>query len=174
MNNSHHERQQGGNVKKNLKLVRMFSGTLIAAILFAGIGCDNSTDPDPVDNNTFIGVWEMTTIVMHDTPIGEMTIPAAQFLGMSGTGAAKSVLAFEQNGTASVFTTYTDSSQDTISGTWSLDGNTLAVAGAGIDDTVQYNVDGSTLILTRVMAINFTPESPKEDIVVDMKYARIE
>lgn len=150
------------------------TGTLIAIMLLVAVACDNGTDPDPVDTNTFIGVWEMTTIVMYDTPIGEMTIPAAQFLGMSGTGAAKSVLEFEEGGTVSVYTTYTDSSQDTISGSWSTAGDDLAVSGAGIDDTVQYNVDGSTLILTRVMAINFTPESPKQDIVVDMKYARIE
>lgn len=161
-------------MRKHWKPADIFAGAFMALMLFAAAACDNGTDPDPVDNDTFIGVWEMTTIVMYDTPIGEMTIPAAQFLGMSGTGAAKSVLEFRDNGTASVYTTYTDSSQDTISGTWSMSGSDLAVSGAGIDDTVQYKVDGSTLVLTRVMAINFTPESPKQDIVVDMKYARIE
>lgn len=158
----------------NLKRLQIFSGTLVAMILFAATACDNGTDPAPADTSTFIGVWEMTTIIMYDTPVGEMTIPAAQFLGMSGTGAAKSVLEFRQDGTASVVTTYTDTSQDTLAGTWSADGNNLAVSGAGIDDTVQVKVEGNTLTLTRTMAINFTPDGPKEDIVVDMKYTRIE
>jgi hypothetical protein len=161
-------------MNRSLQRIPIVTGTLFAIMLLVAVACDNGTDPDPVTpSETFIGTWEMTNIVMYDTPIGEMTIPAAQFLGMSGTGAAKSVLQFEQNGTVAVFTTYTDSSQDTISGTWSVDGNDLAVSGAGIDDTVQYKVDASILTLTRVMAINFTPESPKEDIVLDMNYTRI-
>ncbi|PLX31608.1 MAG: hypothetical protein C0600_05165 [Ignavibacteria bacterium] len=160
-------------MKEQQKLMRVLSGTLIAAILLIGAGCDNGTDPDPVVPDTHIGVWEMTTIVLYDTPIGTMTIPAAQFLGMSGTGAAKSILEFKDDGTASVITTYDDSSQDTISGTWTEDGNNLIVSGAGIDDTVQFTVDATTLTITRTMAINFTPEGPKEDIVVDMVYTRI-
>ena len=157
----------------NLKRVHIFSGALIAIMLFVATACDNATDPAPVVPDTIVGAWEMTTIVMYDTPIGEMTIPAAQFLGMSGTGAAKSVLEFKTGGAAAVFTTYSDSSQDTISGTWSATGNNLTVTGAGIDDTVQFKVDATLLTLTRIMAINFTPTDPKQDIVVDMKYTRI-
>ncbi|MBE0643002.1 MAG: lipocalin family protein [Bacteroidetes bacterium] len=161
-------------MKNILKPVHVLSATIIAIIFISVTGCDNSTDPAPASPDTFVGAWEMTTIIMHDTPIGEMTIPAAQFLGMSGTGAAKSVLRFKDDGSASVITTYTDSSQDTISGTWSEDGNNLTVTGAGIDDTVQFKVEGNSLTLTRVMAINFVPDGPKQDIVVDMKYTRIE
>lgn len=156
------------------KLMRIIAVALVAVVLIAGAGCDNGTDPEPVVPDTFIGIWEMTTIVMYETPIGTMTIPAAQFLAMSGTGAAKSILEFKEDGTASVVTTYDDSSQDTISGTWTEAGDSLTVSGAGIDDTVQFKVDATTLTLTRIMAINFTPESPKEDIVVDMVYTRIE
>lgn len=158
----------------NRKRVHIPFGALIAIILFAATGCDNGTDPAPAVPDTFIGVWEMTTIVMYDTPVGELTIPAAQFLESSGTGARKSVLEFREDGSASVVTTYADSSQDTISGTWSENGNSLIVTGAGIDDTVQYKVDGNALTLTRTMAINFTPTDPKVDIVVDLKYSRIE
>ncbi|MBN1446610.1 MAG: lipocalin family protein [Bacteroidetes bacterium] len=161
-------------MSKNLIRWQIFSGTLIAMILFAAAACDNGTDPAPAAPGSIVGVWEMTTIVMYDTPVGELTIPAAQFLQMSGTGAAKSVLEFREDGSASVVTTYADSSQDTIQGTWSADGNNLTVAGAGIDDIVQSKVDGNTLTLTRTMAINFVPDGPKEDIVVDMKYTRIE
>lgn len=156
------------------RLPHVFTGALVTALLFVVIGCDNGTDPAPPAADTFIGVWEMTTIVMYDTPVGELTIPAAQFLQSSGTGAVKSILEFKQDGTASVITTYDDSSQDTISGTWTEEGDSLTVAGAGIDDTVQYKVNGSALTLTRIMAINFTPESPKVDIVVDLKYTRIQ
>ena len=161
-------------MKKDLKAVHVLTGTLIAVFLFVSVSCDNGTDPAPVlPSNTIIGSWEMTTIIMHDTPVGELTIPAAQFLAMSATGAAKSVLNFQEGGEASVVTTYEDSSQDTISGTWSSEGVNLTVEGAGIDDTVTFEVDESTLTLTRTMAINFVPDGPKEDIVIDMIYNRI-
>ena len=135
--------------------------------------CDNATDPEQNAGGSIIGTWQMVTIKMYDTPVGELTIPASQFLEMSGTGATKSILQFNEDGTASVATTYEDSSQDTIAGTWTSEGDDLIVEGAGIDDTVSYLVDGNTMTLTRIMAINFTPEGPKEDIVVDMIYNRV-
>lgn len=156
------------------KLMRIAAGVLVAVTLLISAGCDNGTDPDPVVPATFIGVWQMTTIIMYETPIGTMTIPAAQFLAMSGTGAAKSILEFKEDGTASVLTTYDDNSQDTIAGTWTEQGDSLTVSGAGLDDTVQWKAEATKLTLTRVMAINFTPESPKQDIVVDMVYTRVE
>ncbi|MBR9975728.1 MAG: lipocalin family protein [Bacteroidetes bacterium] len=161
-------------MNKRLTLSRCISCVIVAVVLFSAVGCDNETDPVQPVNNTIIGSWDMTVIVMYDTPVGELTIPAAQFLAMGAEGAAKSTLQFRDDNTASVVTTYTDSHQDTISGTWSTNGNSLTVQGAGIDGTVQFTVDATTLVLTRTMPIAFTPGGPTQDIVLDMKYNRIQ
>lgn len=159
------------------KFKNVLVGIIIATMsifLFTGSSCDNGTDPKPKENGSIVGTWQMVTIKMHDTPIGEMTIPAAQFLGMSETGAKASVLQFTVDGSASVLTTYADDSQDSIPGTWTSEGDKLTVEGAGIDDTVTFKVDGDTMTITRVMAINFVPDTPKEDITIDFIYNRIE
>jgi hypothetical protein len=158
------------------KLTNILPGlisVIITVMLFTCSSCDNGTEPAPKQNGSIVGTWQMVSIKMYDTPIGDLTIPAAQFLEMSGTGATTSILQFIEDSSASVITTYEDSSQDTIAGTWTSDGNSLTVEGAGIDDTVLFNVEGDTMTLTRTMAINFTPDSPKEDIVIDMIYNRV-
>ena len=159
---------------KSTNIITGLISVMILIMLFSYSGCDNSTDPDQKEEGSIIGTWQMETIKMYDTPIGELTVSATQFLEMSGTGATNSILQFNEDSSASVITTYNDSSQDTISGTWTFVGDSLHVVGAGIDDTVGYGVDGNQMTLTRIMAINFTPNAPKEDIVIDMIYKRIE
>jgi len=161
-------------MKKSTNIITSLIGVIYLVILFTCSSCDNSTDPKPKEKGSIIGTWQMATIKMYDTPIGELTIPASQFLGMSGTGATESILQFNEDNSASVTTTYNDSTQDTIPGTWTLVGDSLNIVGAGMDDTVGYGVDGNVMTLTRIMAINFTPTSPKEDIVIDMIYNSIE
>ena len=161
-------------MRKLTNLLPGLIGVIVTVMLLAFSSCDNATDPEPKKEGSIIGTWQMVTIKMYDTPVGELTIPAAQFLEMSGTGATKSILQFNEDNTASVTTTYEDTSQDTIDGTWSADGNNLSVEGAGIDDTVTFEVDGDRMSLTRTMPINFTPEGPKEDIVVEMIYNRVQ
>ncbi len=161
-------------MRKAANLIPGLSIVIITGLLFICSSCDNATDPEPKKQGSIIGTWQMVTIKMYDTPIGELTIAASQFLEMSGTGATKSVLQFNEDGSASVATTYIDSSQDTIPGTWTSDGNNLMVEGAGIDDTVSYDVNGDEMTLSLTMAINFTPEAPKEDVEIDMIYNRIE
>ncbi len=161
-------------MRKLTNILPGLMGVIVTVMLFTFSSCDNATDPEPKQGGSIIGTWQMVTIKMYDTPVGELTIPATQFLEMSGTGATTSILQFNEDSTASVTTTYEDASQDTIDGTWTADGDDLTVEGAGIDDTVSFDVEGDTMTLTRIMAINFTPESPKEDIVVDMIYNRVQ
>lgn len=146
---------------------------LMTVMLFIFISCDKSTEPEPKPEGSIIGTWRMVTIILYDTPVGNLTIPAATFLELSETGATTSTLQFNEDGTAAVITTYEDAPQDTIDGTWSAEGDQMAVQGAGIDTTVTFKVDGDNMSLTRTMPINLTPEAPKEDIVVEMKYSRV-
>ena len=150
-----------------------FLAVLVNLMLITIISCDKSTEPEPKPEGTIIGSWQMVTIIMYDTPVGDLTIPAATFLELSETGATSSLLQFNEDGTAAVITTYQDAPQDTIDGTWSADGDQMSVQGAGIDTTVTFKVDGDTMSLTRTMPINLTPEAPKEDIVVKMVYSRV-
>ncbi len=160
-------------MRKSTNLLPGLISVIITVMLFTCSSCDNGTEPAPKQNGSIVGTWQMVTIKMYDTAVGDLTIPAAQFLLMSGTGATTSILQFNEDGSASVTTTYTDSSPDTIAGTWTSDGNSLTVEGAGIDDTVSFNVDGDTMTLTRTMAINLVPNGPKEDTIVDMIYNRV-
>ena len=159
-------------MKKSTNIITGFLGVIYLVMLFSYSSCDNSTDPDPdpKEKGSIIGTWQMVTIKMYDTQVGDLTVPASQFLGMSGTGATQSILQFNADSSASVTTTYSDSTQDTIPGTWTIIGDSLNVVGAGIDDTIGYGVEGNVMTLTRIMAINLLPTSPKEDIVLDMIY----
>ena len=91
---------------------------------------------------------------------------------MSGTGATSSTLQLNENGTASVKTTYADSDDDVIGGTWSQEGNKLIIGGAGIDDTVPYAVDGNTLTLTLTMPVDFDSDGVADETEIDMIYKR--
>lgn len=159
-------------MRKFTNILPALFGAIILVFLFTIISCDSGTESK--NEGTIIGAWQMVTIKMYDTPVGTLTIQAEQFLSMSGTGATTSILQFNEDGSAFVATTYTDSDPDTINGTWTSDGDSLTVVGAGIDDTVSFNVDGTTLTLTRIMAINLTPDAPKEDTTIDMIYSRVQ
>ncbi len=115
----------------------------------------------------------MVSVILKDTPIGDLTLPAAQFLAMSETGATTSTMQFNEDGTASLLTTYADSADDVVPGTWSKEGDKLTINGAGIDDTVTYKVDGNTLTLSMIMPIDFDSDGTPEDIKVDMVYNKI-
>ena len=165
------EQTRGDTMRKLTDNLPGLIGVLILVFVFICSSCENGTEPE--QTGSIVGTWQMVSIKMYDTPIGELTIPATQFLEMSGTGATTSILQFDEDGSASVITTYNDSSQDTIAGTWTADGENLIVEGAGIDDTVSFNVSGDTMTLTRTMEINFVPDEPKQDIVLDMIYNRV-
>lgn len=152
-------------------ILRGLITVIFAVLICTCTSCNNTTEPEKED--TIVGTWQMVTIMMYDTPAGTLTIPAAQFLAMSETGATTSVLQFNEDGSASVATTYSEANPDTIAGTWVADGDQLTVVGAGIDDTVTFKVDDDVLTLSRIMSINFVPNTPKQDVNIDMIYDRI-
>lgn len=150
--------------------------SLIAAltlILIVGIGCDKDNAVEPEKNKSIIGAWRMVSVTLKDTPIGDLALPAAQFLKMSETGATTSTLQFNEDGSASLTTTYADSADDVVAGTWTKEGDKLTISGAGIDNTVSYNVDGSTLTLTMMMPIDFDSDGTAEDTEIDMVYTKL-
>jgi hypothetical protein len=160
-------------MRKSTNVIKVIIGTILIAMLFTFSSCDNATDSDPQQEGSIIGTWLMVNIKLYATPVGDLSMEATQFLEMSGTGASISVLQFDEGGTASVTTTYTDTSQDTVGGSWTLNGDSLTVVGAGIDGTVGYEVNGDSMTLTRIMQINFVPDTPTEPIKTEMRYDRI-
>jgi hypothetical protein len=132
--------------------------------------CEGDNNTEPEVNESLVGSWALTSVVMRDTPIGTMTMAAGAFLGMSGTGAATSTLVFVADGTVTLITTYTDESEDTEPGTWSQEGDSLVVDGAGIDQTVSYELDDTSLTLTRIFQIDFDGDGTSEDTPTDMIY----
>jgi len=145
----------------------------LTLILVVGNGCDKDNGAEPVKNQSLIGAWRMVSVTLKDTPIGNLKVPAAQFLELSGTGATTSTLRFNEDGSASVTTTYADSADAVVAGTWTKEGRQLTIGGAGIDDTVGCAVDGNTLTLTRRMPIDFNFDGTAEDMEVDMVYNRL-
>ena len=145
----------------------------IAMSLFVGSGCDEDNGVEPKENKSIVGSWRLSSVKMKGTPVGELTLPAAQFLEMSETGATTSTLRFSEDGSASLITTYADSADDVVAGSWTKNGDKLTIDGAGIDDTVTYNVDGNTLTLTMMMPIDFYSDGTPEDTELDMIYTRL-
>jgi len=139
--------------------------------LFTGSSCDKGTEPKK--GGSIIGTWRMANVLMKDTPVGDLSMTAEAFLEASGTGATSSVLQINEDGTASVTTTYEDGSEEVVPGTWTRDGNQLTIDGAGIDDTVTYEVDSTTLTLTMIMPIDFDNDGTTEDTEIDMIYSRV-
>jgi hypothetical protein len=145
----------------------------LALILVAGNGCDKDNGAEPEKNQSIIGSWRMVSITIKDTPIGDFKVPAAQFLEMSGTGASTSTLRFNEDGSVILTTTYVDSADGVVPGTWTAGGDTLIIVGAGLDGTVGYDVEGNTLTLTRRMPIDFDFDGIPEDREIDMVYKRL-
>jgi hypothetical protein len=149
---------------------------LVSAIilsLIVGIGCDNDNGAEPTKTESIVGTWQLASVVMKNTPVGNLNLTAESFLTMSGTGATTSTLQFNEDGSASVTTTYADSADDVIAGTWSKEGDKMTIGGAGIDDTVPYDIDGNTLTLTMMMPIDFNSDGTTEDTEIDMVYNKL-
>lgn len=154
-----------------IRIILFFLFSVITLNLFTNSSCEKGVEPEK--NVSIIGTWRMVNVKMKDTLLGDLTLTAEYFLEMSGTGATSSILQINEDGTASVTTTYTDSSEVVVPGTWTIDGNKLTMEGAGIDDTVTYEVDGNTLTLTMIMSIDFDSNGTPEDIEIDMIYNRM-
>jgi hypothetical protein len=157
----------------NKRTILLLPISALTLILFVGNGCDKDNGVEPEKNKSIIGAWRMVSVKLKDTPIGDLSMPAAQFLMMSGTGATTSTLQFNEDGSASLTTTYADSADEVVAGTWTKEGDKLTIIGAGIDDTVSYNVKGSTLTLTRMMPIDFESDGTAEDTEIDMIYTKL-
>ena len=142
-------------------------------LLAAGSGCKDDNGVEPPVNASLEGSWRLTNVTLKDTPVGDMTLPAAQFLEMSGTGAKTSTLQFNEDGTVDLTTTYADRDDEVVPGTWSRDGDKLVIVGAGIDATVPYAISGSTLTLTIILPIDFDSDGTAEDTDVDMIYTKL-
>jgi hypothetical protein len=145
----------------------------ITLTLVVGSGCKDDNGVEPQQNESLEGSWRLTTVTLKETPVGTMTMSAAQFLEMSGTGATTSTMQFNQDGSAALTTTYVEGDDEVVPGTWSKDGDNLVIVGAGIDDTVPYSIKGSTLTLTITLPIQFDPEGTAEDTDIDMIYAKL-
>ena len=150
------------------RIVLLVIASAIMLTLFTGSSCDNG-----VEEGTIVGTWRMVSVLMKNTPVGDLTFTAEVFLEMSGTGATSSTLQFNEDGTASLTTTYEDGSEDVVPGTWAIEGDQLTLDGAGIDDTITFNIDGNTLTLTIIMPIDFDNDGVAEDTEIDMIYNRV-
>jgi len=153
--------------------IRLLLVSALLLILVAGTGCDKDDGVEPEKNQSIIGTWRMVSVTLKDTPIGDLTVPAAQFLSMSETGATTSTLQFNADGSAALTTTYADKADDVVAGTWAKEGDKLTIGGAGIDDTVGYHVDGNSLTLTMIMPIDFDSNGVAEDTEIDMVYTKL-
>ena len=128
--------------------------------LVVGSGCNKDSVVEPKTNESLEGSWRLTSVTLKGTPVGDMTLPAAQFLELSGTGATTSTMQFNEDGSAAVTTTYEE-------------GDKLVIVGAGIDDTVPYAIDGSTLTLTIILPIDFASDGNPVDTEIDMVYTKL-
>jgi hypothetical protein len=157
------------------KITFLFASAIILGLV-VGSGCkeDNGVEPQNNESNESLeGSWRLTTVTLKDTPVGDMTLPAAQFLEMSGTGATTSTMQFTEDGSAAVTTTYEDADDEVIPGTWRKESDKLVIEGAGIDQTVPYAIDGSTLTLTIILPIDFDSDGTADDTDVDMIYTKL-
>jgi len=157
-----------------MRISRIIYVLLISSIiLFMGaMSCDNDNGVDANKNESIIGTWALDQVIMKGTPVGNLEFTGAQFLELSGLGATSSTMQFNEDGTASVTTTYVDKDDEIVPGTWSQDGRKLIISGAGIDDTVGFDLDGNTLTLMIMMPIDFDSDGVAEDTAIDMIYAK--
>lgn len=152
-----------------MKYARYILLMLLTMTLFVVmVGCEDDAQDDV--NTAITGSWRMASVVIKDTPIGDLTMTADAFLGSSETGALTSTMTFNEDGTAYVTTTYENDPDDVVQGTWEKDGDLLVIVGAGIDDTVGYMLDDTELTLTVTMPIDFEGDGTAEDTEIDMTY----
>lgn len=150
------------------RILLMIIVSTILLTLFTGGSCDSGAES--TEDVSIIGTWRLVRVIMRSTPVGDLTLTADVFLQLSGTGATTSTLHFYEDGTALLITTYEDESEDEVPGTWSINGDRIAINGAGIDDTVPFHIDGDTLTLTITMPIDFDSDGVAEDTEIDMVY----
>jgi hypothetical protein len=110
------------------------------------------------------------SVVIHGSPVGDLSMSAEAFLGMSGTGAVSSTLMLNEDGSAAQITTFESAPDDTVAGTWTLEEDHMVIVGAGIDDTVPYELDDTRLTLTIIMPIDFEQDGTAVDTNVDWIY----
>jgi hypothetical protein len=154
------------------KIPLLFVSAIILSLII-GSGCNKDNGVEPEKNESLEGSWRLISVTLKDTPVGNITMPAAQFLEMSGTGATTSTLQFNEDGSAVLITTYAEGDDDIVPGTWSKDGDKLTIIGAGIDDTVPYAIEGSKLTLTIMMPIDFASNGNAVDTQIDMVYTKL-
>jgi len=145
---------------------------MIMTSLIILVACEES-DPDDVEEPTLVGSWLLSKVVMRDTPVGTLNMTADGFLGQSGTGAQTSTLTLNEDGTASVTTTFAASADTTEAGTWVQDEDQLIIENAGINATVPFQMDATSLTLTLIFPIDFLQNGEFQDIQVDMIYDRL-
>ena len=149
-------------------LITILSVTLIISLA----NCENDEGDDDQEY-TIVGSWLLSSVVLKDTPVGNLNMTAAGFLGQSGTGAETSTLSLNEDGSAAVTTTYTAAPDTTEPGSWSQEDDLLTIDGAGIDATVPFTLESSTLTLQHTFAIDFDLDGVTEDTQVDMTYQRL-
>lgn len=164
---------QGGAMRTLTRIILLLLVSAIMLSMVVGSGCAKDNGVEPKKNESIVGTWRMVSVTLKNTPVGDLKLTAEYFLKMSGTGATTSTLQFNEDGSASLTTTYADSADDVVPGTWSKDGDKLTIGGAGIDDTVSYNIDGSTLTLTMMMPIDFASDGTPEDTEINMVYTKL-
>ncbi|MDZ7722622.1 MAG: hypothetical protein U5R06_07355 [candidate division KSB1 bacterium] len=156
---------------RTIRILVLLIASALMQVLFIGSSCDNGVESKKEES--IVGNWRMSNVVMKNTPVGDMSMTAEQFLELSGTGATSSVLLLNEDGSASVTTTYTGSSDVVVDGTYSLNGDELIINDVGIDNIVGYDIDGNTLTITVMMPIDFDSDGTDEDIEVDMVYNKV-
>jgi|GEM_PF-3292687 len=150
---------------------------IFATLLIIGTAlvssCSSDSGSEPEENTTLTGSWQMKSVTMKGTPVGNLTLSAESFLGMSGTGAVRSVLTLNEDGSAVTVTSYEAAADHSEPGQWLLDGDLLSIDGAGIDDSVPYLLQNRILTLTVIMAIDFEQDGTAQDTEVDMSYEKL-
>jgi hypothetical protein len=157
------------------KIYKIFLISVFAVSLGVLSGCsedDNGTGPGD-SNDTIVGTWKLKSATLRDTPVGNITISADDMLAQSGTGAVSSVLQINEDGTGATITEYQDGTEETVDGTWSIEGDEIVVVDAGIDATVPFKFNNGDLIITITMEIDLAQDGNPEPIQVDMVYERI-
>ena len=154
------------------KILLLFVSAIILSLV-VGSGCKEDNGVEPQKNESLEGSWRLTSVTLKETPIGSLTLSAAQFLEMSGTGATTSTMQFNEDGSAALTTTYEEADDEVVPGTWSKDSDKLVIVGAGIDDTVPYAITGSTLTLTIILPIDFESDGTTVDTEIDMIYTKL-
>ena len=157
------------------KLYRIFLISVFAVSLVVLSGCsedDNGTGPGDSDD-TLVGTWKLKSATLRDTPVGDISLTADALLAQSGTGAVSSILQINEDGTGATITEYADGTEETVEGTWNIEGDEIVVVDAGIDDTVAYRFSNGDLIITITMEIDLAQDGNLVPIQVDMVYGRI-